>query len=405
MAYKNLTAAKFRSFLTVLGIIIGVASVVIVMAIGASAQALIIDQVKAIGSDLVGILPGASEEEGPPASAMGAVVTTLKNSDLRALLQKNNVPDVVDASGYVTGVATTRSRSFSAEASYQGVSASFPEVENVDMERGRFFVDGEDIGMGRVAVLGYKRAQDFFPNEDPIGKDLVIKDVAFKVIGVAAERGSVAFSSPDDLIYIPLVTAQKILLGIDYLNFIRVKVNDPNNVERAIVDIKMTLRAQHHIKDAKDDDFSVRNAAQAISALSSITDVLKYFLVSIASISLVVGGVGVMNIMLISVNQRIREIGLRKAVGARNWNITLQFLIESVFITLVGGVIGILLGILVALLAAAIITQLGYSWQFIISPSSILVATSVTILIGLIFGMYPARKAARVSPMEALRYE
>lgn len=405
MAYKNLVAAKFRSFLTVLGIIIGVASVVVVMAIGASAQALIIDQVKTIGSDLIGILPGASEEKGPPASAMGAVVTTLKNSDLQALLNKNNVPDAVKASGYVSGIATTKSATYSAEASYQGVSASFADVENVDIEKGRFFVDGEDFGMGRVVVLGYNRAQDFFPNVDPIGKDLVIKDVMFKVIGVGAKRGSVAFSNPDDLIYIPVTTAQKVLLGIDYLNFIRIKVNSPDNIDRAIADVKATIRIQHHIKDMKDDDFSVRNAAQAISVLSSITDVLKYFLVSIAGISLIVGGVGVMNIMLISVNQRIREIGLRKAVGAKNTNIVLQFLIESVFITSIGGIIGIFFGILVAFLASVIINQLGYSWKFIISPSSILVATSVTILIGIIFGMYPARKAARVSPMEALRYE
>lgn len=405
ISYKNLMAAKGRSFLTILGIIIGIASVIIVMSIGAGAQELILDQVKGLGSNLVGILPGASEEKGPPAAIFGVIITTLTYDDLQALLQKKNVPNVTAGSGYVSGVATAKSQDNSLSVSFQGVSADLPSVEKTDIARGRFFTKEEEINLARVAVLGANRAADFFPNTDPIGKTLMLKDQNFTIIGVMEKRGSAAFSNPDDLIFTPLFTGQKLLLGINYLNFIRIKVDNEKNLDRAISDIKATLRERHHIADPKDDDFSVRSTAQALSLLSNITNVLKYFLVAIAAISLLVGGVGIMNIMLIAVNQRIREIGLRKAVGAKNIHIILQFLIESVAITLTGGVIGIIIGVAVSFLASVIINALEYSWAFIITWQSILLAVTVTIAIGLIFGMYPARRASRVSPMEALRYE
>jgi putative ABC transport system permease protein len=244
-----------------------------------------------------------------------------------------------------------------------------------------------------------------FPNEDPIGKSITIKDLSFTVVGTMVERGTGSFSSPDDLIYVPLFSAQKILLGIDYLNFIRAKADSIDNLDRAVADVKSTLRIQHNIKNPSDDDFSVRNTAQALSILTNITNILKYFLTAIAAISLIVGGVGIMNIMLISVNQRIREIGLRKAVGARNVEVVYQFLIESIFVTIAGGILGIILGALISFLAAIIIQSLGYDWSFIITWQSIVLAFSVSFIVGSLFGSYPARKAARISPLEALRYE
>jgi len=405
ISYKNILAAKFRSFLTVLGIVIGVASVIIVMAIGASAQALILDQVTGIGSNLVGVLPGGSEEKGPPATVFGAIITTLKYDDLKALLSKGNVPDAAGGSGYVTGSATAKYQDNNFSVTYQGVSSDLPDVENLKVAEGRFFMPEEETNLSRVVVLGADRVGDFFPNIDPIGKTLTIKNLNFTVVGVLEKKGASAFSNTDQTLYVPLFTAQKLLLGIDYLNFIRIKVDSPQNVAEAVADIKTTLRHQHNIKDSADDDFSVRDTAQALSTLTTVTDVLKYFLSSIAGISLLVGGVGVMNIMLVAVNQRIREIGLRKAVGARNDHIIWQFLIEAIFITLIGGFLGIVVGIGVAYLAAIIIQYLGNNWQFIITWQSIAIATSVTFAVGIIFGMYPARKAARVSPMEALRYE
>lgn len=398
-------AAKFRSFLTTLGIIIGIASVIVVMAIGASAQQLIVDQVSGIGSNLVGVLPGASDEKGPPASAMGVVITTLKISDLHAVLQKKNVPNAVTASGYVTGVGNVRYKNNAFEGNYQGVSSSFPDVEKVELKQGRFFTAEEDAGLARVAILGSKRAQDLFANEDPLGKVITLKDTNLTVVGVFDERGSSGFSNTDETVYIPLETAQKIFLGIDYLNFMRIKIDAPENMDRAVADIVYTLRMQHKIKNPVDDDFSVRNTQQALATITNITNVLKYFLTGIAAISLVVGGIGIMNIMLISVQQRIREIGLRKAVGARNRHIITQFLIEAVFLTMVGGIVGIFIGISFSFLASIIITYLGYNWEFIISFSSIMVACVVAGIIGIAFGIYPAKKAARISPMEALRYE
>ncbi|MDP1619710.1 MAG: ABC transporter permease, partial [bacterium] len=321
ISYKNILAAKFRSFLTVLGIIIGVASVIIVMAIGASAQALILDQVSDIGSNLVGVLPGGSEEKGPPAALLGTVITTLKYEDLKAILSRSNVPDVTNGSGYVTGVATAKYQDNSFSVTYQGVSSDLPAVENINVAEGRFFMPEEETNLARVVILGADRVVDFFPNVDPIGKTLTIKNLNFTVVGVLDKKGASAFSNSDQTIFVPLFTAQKLLLGIDYLNFIRVKANDPQNVTRAVSDIKITLRQRHSIEDPADDDFTVRDTAQALSTLTSVTDILKYFLASIAAISLLVGGVGVMNIMLVAVNQRIREIGLRKAVGARNHHI------------------------------------------------------------------------------------
>ncbi|HBP01240.1 MAG TPA: hypothetical protein DD454_03465 [Candidatus Moranbacteria bacterium] len=405
ISYKNLMAAKFRSFLTILGIIIGIASVIIVMSIGASAQRLVLDQISGIGSNLVGILPGASEEDGPPASALGIVTTTLKYKDLQAILQKKNAPNVVNAAGYVTGIGILKYRNFSADASYQGVTASFTDVESVKVAHGRFFSKEEETNLARSMVLGADRAEEIFAGQDPIGKVVTLGNTNFTVVGVLERRGSVAFSNSDDMVYVPLFTAQKILLAIDYLNFARAKVDSAENLGRAVSDIKMTLRESHGITPGQEDDFSVRDAAQAISVLTNVTNVLKFFLAGIAAISLVVGGVGIMNIMLISVNQRIKEVGLRKAVGARDFHIVTQFLSESVFITVVGGVIGIIFGTLISFLAAIVISALGYEWDFIISPLSIVIATGVAAAIGIIFGLYPARKASRISPMEALRYE
>ncbi|MDD5396675.1 MAG: ABC transporter permease [Candidatus Moranbacteria bacterium] len=398
-------ASKFRSFLTILGIIIGVASVIIVMAIGASAQQLILDQVNGIGSNLIGVLPGASNDKGPPASVFGIVTTTFTQDDLNAILQKKNVPNAVAGSGYVSGIGTAKHDSTSVSESYQGVSASFPVVEKADLKAGRFFTQEEDAGLARVAVLGSAAATDVFGITDPIGKVFNLKDVNFTVVGVLDKRGSSGLNNSDGLIFIPLSTAQKILLGINYLNFARIKVDSLDNMERATADIAYTLRVRHRIKDPADDDFSVRNTAQALETITNVTNVLKYFLTGIAAISLLVGGIGIMNIMLISVNQRIREVGLRKAVGARNRHIITQFLVEAIFITLIGGVIGIIFGIFISYLASVIINALGYSWNFLISFSSIMVATFVSAAIGVIFGLYPARKAAKISPMEALRYE
>ncbi len=405
ISYRTLSASKLRFFLTVLGVVIGVASVILVMAIGASAQKLVLSQIENVGSNLIAILPGASEEKGPPASVLGVVTTSLTYDDLEALRVRRNVPHLSAVSGYVTGTGTAEFQSTSLEASFQGVSPDLIGIENIHLASGRFFFPEEEMDLSRVMVLGATRAKELFADRNPIGETVTLKKISFKVIGVLEERGSAAFSSPDDLIYVPLGTAQKLLLGINYLNFARAKIDNPLNIERSIADMSILLRKRHDMKDNEESDFSIRSTEAALGILTTITDILKYFLLAIASISLLVGGVGIMNSMLISVSQRVREVGLRKAVGAQKNHIILQFLIESSFITIVGGIIGIVCGVLVAYLASIILIKLGYDWQFLVPLSSLAIGFSVSFIIGIVFGLYPAIKASRISPMEALRYE
>jgi len=406
MAYKNLLAAKFRSFLTILGIIIGIASVIIIMAIGTSAQELILNQVRGIGSNLIGILPGASEEKGPPATAFGVTLTTLKLDDLKAILKKQNVPNVVTGAAYVSGNKAVQFEAKSKSISFTGTTASYPDVETVSVAKGRFFTNEDDLSLSRVAVLGSGVVNDLFDsNINPVGQRIKIGDQSFEVIGVLESRGSSAFSNQDSAIFMPLLTAQKIMLGIDYVNFLRLKVDSENNIDRAVADVKATLRDQHRIKKPADDDFTVRAQQAGLDAISNITGAIKYFLTAIAGIALLVGGIGIMNTMLISVNQRIREVGLRKALGAKNSNILVQFLLESVVITVTGGIVGILSGIAVSFLAALVIQKLGYAWPFVVTLPSILLATSISALVGIFFGLYPARKASKLHITEALRFE
>jgi putative ABC transport system permease protein len=261
--------------------------------------------------------------------------------------------------------------------------------------------------MARVAVLGQETARNFFGLDDPLNKKIDIDGKSFLVIGVLKKRGSSGFgaSSQDDQIYLPLRTAQKVIMGIDHLGYARAKIRTQEEIPSAISNIEGTLRERHGIDDSGEDDFSVRDQASALKLIKQITDVLRYFLLAVGAMALLVGGVGIMNVMLIAVNQRIREVGLRKAIGAKTSDILWQFVMESSFISFLGGVIGIILGIGVALLVALIAQALGYHWPFLVSWQSIVVATFISISIGMVFGLYPARKASRVSPMEALRYE
>lgn len=405
ISLRSLAAAKLRFFLTVLGIVIGTASVILVMSIGASAQDLILSQVEKVGSNLVAVLPGASEESGPPASVFGIVTTTLTDDDLEAIRQKRNVPAGIAAAGYVSGSAFVESAAESFQTSFQGVSPDAASVERMEIAEGRFFFPEEERDLSRVAVLGSTRAEELFPNGTAIGETLTVKGIPFRVVGTLVSRGASTFSNPDNLVYVPLGTAQKILLGIDYLNFVRVKADRTENVDATISDIDILLRDRHDIGSGEEPDFSVRSTEQALQALSGVTDILKYFLAAIASISLMVGGIGIMNSMLIAVSQRIREVGLRKAVGARPSHILIQFLIESAVVSGLGGSVGIALGVGIAFIASVIIPGLGYEWRFIVPGSSIAIGFFVSFLIGIVFGLYPALKASRVPPIEALRYE
>lgn len=388
-----------------LGIIIGVAAVIIIISVGAGAQSLILSQVKSLGANLIGVLPGKSEESSPPASVMGIVITTLTYDDALALADKKNAPNVVSVVAYAKGVATVSWRERNVDTNISGTTVGYLETENGEVENGRFFNQEEERGLVKVAVLGSQVKEDLFGESDAVGQKIKIKREMFEVIGVMKKRGTVAFQNYDDQIFIPISTAQKILLGINHISLIRAKVDVKENINQAILNVEQTLRARHNIANPDDDDFSVRSSAQALDVLTQVTNALTYFLAAIAAISLIVGGIGIMNIMLIAVTERTREIGLRKAVGASNQNILNQFLIEAITITGLGGLIGVIAGVLISFLIAAGAHILGYNWDFIISPISIILGIGISFLVGLVFGTYPARKASRLDPIEALRYE
>jgi len=404
-AVNNLRTNKTRTFLTLLGMVIGISSVIIIMALGAGAQSLILNQIVNVGSNLVVVYPGGSGEEGPPASIMGITITTLKYEDFQALAKKSNVSHIEAVAGYVRGTGSIVWKNRNIDADYTGTTASYIEVESVDVEEGRFFNIDEAKTTARVVVLGSQVAEDLFLGEDPIGENIKIKRENFKVIGVMEERGVVAFENQDNQVFIPVITAQKILLGINHLAFIRAKVDGEENVPQTVEEVKMTLREQHNIEQANHDDFTVRNSAQALDILGTVTSALNYFLAAIAAISLIVGGVGIMNIMLVAVNERIKEIGLRKAVGATKSNILTQFLVETIVIALSGGIVGIIIGGVFSALIALVINLLGYEWALIVSPISIFLACSVSVMVGLVFGLYPSLRASRLDPIEALHYE
>jgi putative ABC transport system permease protein len=404
---RALLANKGRSFLTMLGIIIGVAAVIIIMAVGAGAQSLILNQIKTFGTNIIGVLPGATEQKGPPASVMGIVITTLTYEDAMSLNEKSNAPNITSVAAYYKGMSSVSWGANSYDTGISGVTVGYLDVEDGTVDHGRFFTKEEEINLSKVAVLGSTVKQELFGDSDAIGKKIKIKKHDFEVIGVMKNRGTVAFQNNDDQVFIPIKTMQKLIAGVNHVSMIRLKVDHQENLDKAMRDVEITLRERHDITDQSgvDDDFTITSSAEAMDMITTITDALKFFLVAIAAMSLLVGGIGIMNIMLVSVTERTREIGLRKAVGANNIDIMTQFLMEAATITLSGGIIGIIIGSLISILIAAIANFLGYDWSLSISISSIMLALFVSVSVGLIFGLYPARKASKLQPVEALRHE
>lgn len=401
-ALKLLKCNKNRTVLTVLGIVIGVCAVIVIMAVGAGAQSLIFNQISSAGSTLIGITPGFSDENGPPASVMGVTITSLKQADADEL---KKIPGVIAVASYVRGVDSVTWQNQETDVTFLGTNVDYLKVEDVKIAQGNFFDESEEKGLARVAVLGYQVAEDLFGNQNPIGENIKIKRESFRVIGVVGKRGVENFQNQDNLVFVPISTAQKILLGINYVSIIRLRASSDTEVPSIVEQAKQILFDRHDIKKLGEEDFSVRAASQALDALKQITDALKFFLSGIAAISLLVGGIGIMNIMLASVTERTREIGLRKAIGATEDLIQNQFLIEAVVVTLLGGIIGIILGFLISGLIALIAKYLGYDWNFVVSLSSIFLGLIVSTIVGIAFGYYPARRAAKLEPVEALRYE
>ncbi|MGD0328531.1 MAG: ABC transporter permease [Minisyncoccia bacterium] len=407
-ATRSLTHGKMRSILTMLGIVIGIASVIVLMSIGQSAQDLILGQVQSIGSNLIIIIPGAPSNGkfSPPASAQGVVITSLQQNDVDALQRE---PSVDLAVPEVRGQAEVVYGNNNATESYIGSTADFFVVSNLaKVSEGQTFSKNDVDSANHVVVIGPDLAQTLFgPNIDPLNKVIMVKGVSFRVIGVLNKGGTGAFGVDiGNLVVMPISAAQKQLLGITYFNVIIVQANAAYDINFVKSRITFVLRQDHGITDPNKDDFNIETQADILSILGSITSILTLFLAAIASISLVVGGIGIMNIMLVSVTERTREIGLRKAVGATNTDILQQFLIESVLLTFVGGVIGITVGAAVVGAVFLVLSSFfSIGWVFAFPLSAVVLGLVVSGIAGIAFGIYPARQASRKNPIDALRYE
>ena len=403
---KSLAASKLRTLLTALGIIIGVAAVVALMAIGRGSTATITATITANGANLLTVRSGASSSGG----VRGGVGSsqTLTSDDAEALSDTANVPDASLVSPEYDGNAQLVAGSQNSSARITGATATYMAVHNVSLAEGDFITDDDVSSVSNVVVLGANIATTLFPDGDAVGQSIRIDGKSFKVVGTLASKGGSGFGSTDDGVIVPLSTAQRRLFGgravsggATLLSSIAIQAKDSESVDAALSEIQQTLRDQHELPASGDsDDFSVINQQDQLESVTSTTQTLTLFLGAIAAISLVVGGIGIMNIMLVSVRERTREIGLRKAVGAREADILWQFLLEALVISLAGALLGLALGTLIAWavdLSGLITTTL--------SVDAAALAVGFAVTIGLFFGIAPARNAARLDPIEALRYE
>lgn len=397
MAWASLVANKMRSLLTMLGIIIGVAAVIALVSIGYGVRSQIQDSISSLGSNLLMVYPGAPRTPGVRPTADSQKTLKLEDYTTISHLQDVDMASPVSAGSSYVVIYTNKNWT----TSVNGVNADFQYINNWIVKSGRFITASQVERRERVAVIGNTVATNLFGTEDPVGKDIRIKNNPYKVIGVLESKGSGSFGNDqDDVIYIPYTTGMERLQGVNYLRMIYIKAKDGVDLNRLQTDVENILRVRHNIKNPELDDFNVRNMATIMATVEETTATMTLFLGAVAAISLIVGGIGIMNIMLVSVTERTREIGVRKALGATYRVIVMQFLIEAVVISLVGGAIGILVGIGASKLIGALT-----SMKTVISMGPILLSFGFSMAIGLIFGLYPARKAAKLNPIDALHYE
>ncbi len=396
--FWSLAGNKARSSLTILGIVIGIASVITMVSIGQGAQASIESSIQSIGSNLIIIFPGARRNDGPVRSSRGSA-QTLTLEDGEAI--KTQITGIKNIAPEISGRYQVTAKGENTNTQITGTTPEYTEVRNVKISSGTFFNEQQAKSSAKVAVLGPTTRDDLFgENTNPIGSTITINHVEFKIIGVTESKGGSGFNNPDDAIYVPILTAGNFLAGNEYLSSISVAAEKQGTMDSLQEEITNLLLKRHKINNADDADFNLMNQTDIISTASSITGTFTILLSSIAGISLLVGGIGIMNMMLTTVTERTREIGLRKAVGIKKIYINLQFLAEAVVLTFIGGGIGVALGWLASLGATKF-----FSINTQISASSVLMAFGVSAAVGVIFGFYPARRASNLSPIEALRYE
>lgn len=403
-AIKALRTNKSRTALTILGIVIGITAIMMVMSLGKGAQNLILGEIQSIGPKTIAILPGR-QPKGPTDFA-GTLTDSLKDNDLVALQKKENVPHLAKIMPLVFGSQAASYGSETYRPTIFGVTPLFAKIYKIIPAEGEIFTDDDVKSRTGVVVIGSKVKDNLFGSDEALNQKIKIKGVSFRIVGVLGRQGQSGFLNFDDAVIVPYTTAQTYIFGIKYFNRLVVEADSEANVDDTVKDVEATLRESHSIADPSKDDFFVQTQAQALATVGAITNALTLFLAAVAAISLLVGGVGIMNIMLVSVTERTREIGLRKALGATKKDILTQFLLESITLTATGGLIGIILGSSFSFfISLALRAAYALNWTFSFPVLAALLGLGVASLVGLVFGIYPARQAASKSPIEALRYE
>jgi len=397
VALTSVKANKLRSVLTMLGVIIGVGSVITMIGIGRGARADIEDRIRSMGTNLLTVWPGQARQ-GRIWGGVGSS-DSLSLEDAEAITRK--YPGAVEVAPHVTGSVQVKWRNQNTNTSITGTTPEFVTVNNQPVERGRFFSEHEVRGARPVCLLGATVVENLFGRSDPVGEQIRIKNIPFEVIGVLKAKGSGGgHHDPDDIIVVPVSVAMRRLFGQDYVNRIFVAANQGRPLWETADDITKLMRRRHRIREGKDDDFNVRTQTEILETFTETSQSFTLLLAGIAAVSLVVGGIGVMNIMLVSVTERTREIGIRKAVGAKRRDIMVQFVMESLTLCVIGGLVGVGAGVGFAALLAHLA-----GWRTIVTLDSILLAFSFSAVVGIGFGSYPAHKASKLHPIEALRYE
>ena len=408
LSLLSMARNRLRTALTVLGMVIGVASIIIVFSAGEGIRSLIVGQIEAFGTNIIQTevkVPSSkkgmeADMDSSSALASGVQVTTMKEKDLEDIKKLDNI-----SSGYgaILNQETLTHLNETKKVFLFGVGPDYINIDKSEIESGYFFTDSENNSLAQVVVLGHKIAEDIFKGDDPIGKNVIIKRGRYQVVGVLEERGATIGFDFDSMVLLPVRTLQKKIMGIDYFLYMVHGVIDPALSEETAEEMRQILRDNHNISDPDRDDFRVTTMEEMLKISQDITRSITILLLLIVAVSLIVGGVGILNVMYVIVSERTPEIGLRKAVGARFSDIMRQFLIESILITLIGAIIGIVLGVLFSLVICLGANYFGLEWGFSVPIKAFIVSILFALFFGILFGVFPARKAGKLDPVEALR--